>query len=104
MPLTVPPEDAGFIETAAMAWMDFPKKVEIANLGASPVLARFGRRGYVSGHPVRLSLQDVNVTPNHQAMAARWSFPRADRSCGWKTWAARQEYVACMCSTRPRSA
>ena len=41
MPLTVPPEDAGFIETAAMGWMDFPTKVEISNLGASPVLARW---------------------------------------------------------------
>jgi YVTN family beta-propeller protein len=44
-----------------------------AVMGA-PVLARFGRRGYVSGHPVRLSLQDINVTPNHHAMAARWAF------------------------------
>jgi len=41
MPLTVPPEDARFVETAAMAWMDFPKTVEVSNLGASPVLARW---------------------------------------------------------------
>ena len=41
MPLTVPPEDARFVETAAMAWMDLPEKVEVSNLGASPVLARW---------------------------------------------------------------
>ena len=41
MPLQVPPEDASFIETAAMGWMDYPNKVEISNLGASPVLARW---------------------------------------------------------------
>jgi hypothetical protein len=41
MPLMVPPEDARFIETAAMGWMDLPKTVEISNLGASAVLARW---------------------------------------------------------------
>jgi hypothetical protein len=41
MPLMVPPEDAKFVETAAMAWMDCPKAVEVSNLGASPVLARW---------------------------------------------------------------
>jgi len=41
MPLMVPPEDAGFVEAAAMAWMDCPKTVEVSNLGASPVLARW---------------------------------------------------------------
>jgi hypothetical protein len=41
MPLTVPPEDAKFIDTAAMAWMDVPNTVEVSNLGASPVLARW---------------------------------------------------------------
>jgi hypothetical protein len=41
MPLIVPPEDAKFVETAAMAWMDCPKTVEVSNLGASPVLARW---------------------------------------------------------------
>ena len=41
MPLTVPPEDARFIETAAMGWMDLPNMVEISNLGASAVLARW---------------------------------------------------------------
>jgi hypothetical protein len=41
MPLTVPPEDAKFVETAAMAWMDCPKTVEVSNLGSSAVLARW---------------------------------------------------------------
>jgi hypothetical protein len=41
MPLKVPPEDAKFIEAAAMGWMDLPEKVEVSNLGASPVLARW---------------------------------------------------------------
>jgi hypothetical protein len=41
MPLMVPPEDARFIETAAMGWMDLPKTVEVPNLGASAVLARW---------------------------------------------------------------
>jgi hypothetical protein len=41
MPLIVPPEDAKFVETAAMAWMDCPKTVGVSNLGSSPVLARW---------------------------------------------------------------
>jgi YVTN family beta-propeller protein len=39
-----------------------------------PQLARFGHAGYASGDRTRLSLQRVNVTPNHHAMAARWAF------------------------------
>jgi hypothetical protein len=34
-------EAARFVETAALAWMDCPKMVEVSNLGASPVLARW---------------------------------------------------------------
>lgn len=37
-------------------------------------LARFGTAGYADGGGNRLSLQNVNVTPNHHAMAARWAF------------------------------
>ena len=33
-------------------------------------LARFGTRGYVDGAGKRLSIKDINVTPNHHAMAA----------------------------------
>lgn len=39
-----------------------------------PVLARFGEQGYVSGRGRRLSLQNVNVTPNHHALVRRWAF------------------------------
>ncbi len=39
-----------------------------------PPLARFGANGYVSGGGSRLSVQGVNVTPNHHAMAAGWAF------------------------------
>ncbi len=39
-----------------------------------PELARFGSRGYITGNRERLSVQDLNVTPNHHAMAARWAF------------------------------
>ena len=44
-------------------------------LGAvgEPELARFGTRGYVDGRRQRLSLKDVNVTPNHHAIAAQWA-------------------------------
>jgi YVTN family beta-propeller protein len=40
----------------------------------APLLARFGSRGYVNGHKKRLSLKDVEVTPNHHAIAETWSF------------------------------
>ena len=40
----------------------------------APLLARFGSRGYVDGHRQRLSLRDVEVTPNHHAIAEQWTF------------------------------
>lgn len=40
----------------------------------SPMLARFGTRGYVDGRGKRLSLKDVNVTPNQHAIARQWAF------------------------------
>lgn len=39
-----------------------------------PPLARFGRQGYVAGRLRRLSVKDVDVTPNHHTMAERWAF------------------------------
>ena len=39
-----------------------------------PLLARLGPSGFADGRGRRLSLQRVNVTPNHQAIARRWSF------------------------------
>jgi YVTN family beta-propeller protein len=38
-----------------------------------PEIARFGTRGYVDGKQGRLSIRDVNVTPNHHAMAGQWA-------------------------------
>ena len=40
----------------------------------APLLARFGSRGYVDGHKLRLSMKDVDVTPNHHAIAEKWTF------------------------------
>jgi YVTN family beta-propeller protein len=39
-----------------------------------PEIARFGSRGYVDGRGKRLSIKDVNVTPNHHAIARKWAF------------------------------
>jgi YVTN family beta-propeller protein len=39
-----------------------------------PELARFGSRGYVDGERKRLSIKDIDVTPNHHALARRWAF------------------------------
>lgn len=41
---------------------------------SAPPLARFGRDGSVDGLRKRLSLHHLNVTPNHHAMAERWTF------------------------------
>ena len=40
---------------------------------AEPSFARFGSEGYVSGGRTRFSLHTF-ITPNHHAIAARWSF------------------------------
>src|SRR5262249_41656312 len=42
-------------------------------LGA-PGLARLGTRGYADGRNIRLSLQNINVTPNHHKLAEMFSF------------------------------
>ncbi len=39
-----------------------------------PEIARLGSRGYVDGKRKRLSIKDLNVTPNHHAMAKQWAF------------------------------
>jgi len=41
---------------------------------SAPALARFGTRGYADGRKQRLSLKDVNVTPNHHQIAEQWGF------------------------------
>jgi YVTN family beta-propeller protein len=40
----------------------------------NPELARLGTRGYVDGRRQRLSIKDINVTPNHHAIARQWAF------------------------------
>jgi YVTN family beta-propeller protein len=40
----------------------------------APELARLGTRGYVDGRRKRLSIKDLNVTPNHHAVARQWTF------------------------------
>ena len=51
-------------------------RIDVSNGKAmgSPLLARFGMRGYVDGRKKRLSLKDVEVTPNHHAIATQWGF------------------------------
>lgn len=41
---------------------------------ALPQLARFGHDGYADGQKQRLSLHHLNITPNHHAIATRWTF------------------------------
>jgi YVTN family beta-propeller protein len=36
--------------------------------------ARLGSRGFVDGKRKRLSIKDVNVTPNHHSIARQWAF------------------------------
>jgi YVTN family beta-propeller protein len=40
----------------------------------APAVARFGQVGHAAGKGSRLSVQRVNVTPNHHALALAWSF------------------------------
>jgi len=43
-------------------------------VAGAPALARYGKRGDINGLRERLSLHDVNVTPNLHAAAERWTF------------------------------
>src|SRR6185369_16100051 len=43
-------------------------------VAGAPVLARLGMRGYADGRGARLSLQNINVTPNHHKLAGMFSF------------------------------
>ncbi|MGA2268651.1 MAG: hypothetical protein ABSH44_09300 [Bryobacteraceae bacterium] len=40
----------------------------------TPQLARLGSRGYLDGQGKRLSMRDLQVTPNHHAIARQWTF------------------------------
>ena len=39
----------------------------------APQLARLGSHGFADGQRQRLSIKDVNITPNHHALASRWA-------------------------------
>jgi YVTN family beta-propeller protein len=54
-------------------------------------MARFGSRGYLDGQGKRLSIRDLQVTPNHHAIARQWSFSDnfyadSDASVGGHHW------------------
>jgi YVTN family beta-propeller protein len=57
----------------------------------TPQMARFGSRGYLDGQGKRLSIRDLQVTPNHHAIARQWSFSDnfyadSDASVGGHHW------------------
>ena len=54
----------------------FGDLIDAANGPAMGVaeLARFGSRGYINGRRSRLSIKDVDVTPNHHSIARQWAF------------------------------
>ena len=41
---------------------------------SAPALARLGANGYVDGRHTRVSIRGADLTPNHHAIARRWSF------------------------------
>jgi YVTN family beta-propeller protein len=47
---------------------------DVLEAAGMPELARLGTRGFVDGRRKRLSIKDVNVTPNHHAIAKQWAF------------------------------
>jgi YVTN family beta-propeller protein len=53
---------------------DIPRVANGGSVMGAPGLARFGRVGYAAGNRNRLSLQRIDVTPNHHALALRWCF------------------------------
>lgn len=66
---------------------------------SAPPLARFGRDGYVDGLRTRLSLHHLDVTPNHHAIAERWTFSDnfygdADTSLEGMHWLAAWKHLA----------
>lgn len=46
---------------------------DVLDAAGAPALARLGTRGFVDGKHQRLSIKDVNVTPNHHAIARQWA-------------------------------
>jgi YVTN family beta-propeller protein len=52
---------------------DIPSASNGPALGSAE-LAHLGSNGFVDGRHVRMSLRDVNITPNHHAIARQWAF------------------------------
>ncbi|HVP46715.1 MAG TPA: alkaline phosphatase family protein [Bryobacteraceae bacterium] len=78
-PLPVPPEiqHVVLIVKENRTFDEVFGDLALAGLGpvaGVPALARFGMHGFCDGGRSRLSLQDVAVTPNHHAIAKRWTF------------------------------
>ena len=46
---------------------------DVSGTMGMPEIARFGSRGYVDGKRKRLSIKDIDVTPNHHGMARQWA-------------------------------
>lgn len=46
---------------------------DVLDAAGEPALARLGTRGFVDGQRKRMSIRDVNVTPNHHAIARQWT-------------------------------
>lgn len=46
---------------------------DLPGTAGAPELARLGSRGFADGKRRRLSIKDVNVTPNHHSIARRWA-------------------------------
>lgn len=42
------------------------------DIAGAPKLARFGTAGFADGGHARLSVKEVNITPNHHAIAEKW--------------------------------
>jgi YVTN family beta-propeller protein len=53
---------------------DIQRLASGATVMGAPAVARFGQAGHAAGQGARLSVQRVNVTPNHHALALTWSF------------------------------
>ncbi len=53
---------------------DIQRLANGAAVMGAPGIARFGTMGHATGKGSRLSLQRVNVTPNHHALALHWTF------------------------------
>jgi YVTN family beta-propeller protein len=59
---------------------------------AAATLARFGRNGYADGRNIRLSLQRVDISPNHHQLAGMFSFADNFYADGQIPWARLEQH------------